>query len=234
MSHVGIATTIVGIVCGCSGSVRQTVDLEALRLLECFRRVLTNEFPRVDLDDDFNENPSSNGQSMVPTLPMQVWVEKVNVANRMTTLTTRHLLDMVTMTIDVGLVFDAAAWRRQHMFVGARLSPRNESSLFRTLRNAIAGLDCHPLMQSLHVEEFESKGILVLVSLDANADVTKHGFHPEDVITWNTSHTCNVSRRDKTLVLCLTERRNAVEGARRASRVSTSCPMATSCRTRLI
>ena len=106
--------------------------------------------------------------------PLLVFVDGVNVAARLTVNTTRF----IALLVRAGLRADAAALLRPEHYrravrastvVAARVQPLRADAVPRTLRAALAKLDGHSLVESVHVER-EGVDLVVRAQLSAARD----------------------------------------------------------------
>ena len=190
----GVAVTVLAILL-----TRRGADTRARRhaaLLGALRDLLRREAPVADLDALEVSRGEGAGR---PTAPLRVVAHEIDLASRLTACTTRHLLDAVAHAAALphadaalGGAAAAARWRDATMLRCARVRPRSAAAVAATLHAALARLDGHPLMDSLHVEEEEAAGgaegggeggaLLVRCTLRADADVARYGLREGDAL----------------------------------------------------
>lgn len=178
----GVAVTCMALVASCR--MREDVSDRALSklLLSAVRDLLSTVSPTVDLDSMASLERTRRAR---PRTPLRVVVSERHLSMRVTTCTTRHLLDAVSFAVcGDGWSLNAAAydaWRDASMVVAARVRPKTPQAVSMTLHVAVHTLDGHPLVDTLHVTE-RHDDLLVYVTLDAEADVRRYGFKSSDVV----------------------------------------------------
>ena len=124
-------------------------------ILEMLREAVCRDVACIDFDR-WDAEPEPVAAPQRPHVPLSVIVNEKNVASRITTSWTRHLLDALsfalTLTPDRVFVRDVyVAWRRRSMVLCATLRPKTESSTALTLFQSLSKLQGHPLIESYHV-----------------------------------------------------------------------------------
>lgn len=215
----GVAVTCTAVTLSCR---TQTTDLFAL--LESLRSVLTTRGPLVRFDDHMDHVSDTNCVIDIPCQSLAVVVDEVNVAARMTVLTSKHLLDTVAYACSLSpqRLLDSTAyreWRFNHMFVACHLRPLTPRSISHSLYTALATLDGHPMLESLHVAE-EEDFLTLRCTLNPSAD-GKYGFLKSDIIEPPCDDTVCIRRGARRVRLCISPaRREMVEDKDSADRIT--------------
>ena len=145
-----------------------------------FRDVVSIDFDNWDVELDTNTSLQR------PHAPLSVIVNEKNVASRLTTAWTRHLLDTLTfsMTLTPERVFVKdvyVAWRRQSMVYCATLRPKEACSVALTLFQSLSKLEGHPLIESYHAGDDGDLQTDVVIRCTLNGDASsKYRFQPKD------------------------------------------------------
>ena len=179
----GVAVTCLGVVVARGAPPDLALDAALARAHDLLHR----DLPCVDFDA-FGNDASELRPRGRPTCALQVLVHETNVASRVTTGTTRHLLDTLAWTIEARAPPSSVrAWRVRTMFACARMRPRGDDpdrAVALTLHAAVSRLDGHPLVECVlvdaHVEE--TTDLLVRVTLDPAADYDRYGFRGDESI----------------------------------------------------
>ncbi len=155
----GVAVTCMAIVVARNGTVSSRSSM-----LEHMRTHLETDVPCFNLDDD---NVSEQRRDR-PVCAVQVIVNEVNAASRMTTCVTRHLLDTIAWSLHTHRTTSPRAWRARHMITCLRMRPQHDSSrtIALTLHSSMSKMDGHPLVDTAYADEHPETGdILVRVTL---------------------------------------------------------------------
>jgi hypothetical protein len=158
----GVAVTCMAIVVARNGTVSSLSSM-----LEHMRTHLEMDVPCFKLDgDDGTDGPQQRRDR--PVCAVQVIVNEVNAASRMTTCVTRHLLDTIAWSLHAHRTTSPRAWRARQMITCLRMRPQHDSSrtIALTLHSSMSKMDGHPLVDSAYADEHPETGdILVRVTL---------------------------------------------------------------------
>ena len=206
-----MAVTCIAIVVG--GESRDVMDL-----LRRVRESLAQEFPRVDFD---KQTAGGDGCIERPLAALEVLVDEVNVASRLTRNTTRHMVDLVSMILCRShpcTSQEYAEWRRRTMVCCTRLRPRDaQQTVAHTLYTSVARLDGHPVLDAVYVDECDGGVVCVYATLNSDADVTRYGFRDTDTVEWGSPTHVVVGRGRLRWHLCTSPSRPSVAWDRRSS-----------------
>jgi hypothetical protein len=173
----GVAVTCMAIVVA-----RNVAVSSRSSMLEQIRTLLETDVPCFDFDDEDNTSAPQRCKDR-PTCAVQVVVNEVNAASRMTTCVTRHLLDTVAWSLHSPRTISPRAWRARHMITVLRMRPEQDSSrtIALTLHSSISKMDGHPLIDTAYADEHPETGdILVRVTLRRDP---RYAFRGTDIIT---------------------------------------------------
>ena len=212
----GVAVTSLALVLSCRGNAAGSESL--VRMLRALRALLDTTAPYADLDTMTASNDERVRER--PITPLSVLVDGANVTTRLTTCTTRHVLDAVAHALsrppaDGGDLNRGLfrAWRRAHMVVCARVRPRNgDSSVASALHLSLASLDGHPMLDAIFVEEEEEEqrdgagGVLVVyATLSGGAEARRYALQPEHRIEQRGLHHVTVANSGRSWPLARSE-----------------------------
>ena len=181
----------IGVTCASvtlhSCCVVSSLKQQLFYLCDCLQR----QTPSLDFDSLTYNGLNSSFEKERCVLPVHVNVLGCNCAFRMTTLTTRHLVDTLAFAIslrDDDLVRAELyrAWRRESMVVSARVIPISYHFALQTLFSVVSSMDTHPFIESLHLEEEQCAvdGLLhvkVLCTIQSD-DSSRYGFQTGDTV----------------------------------------------------
>ena len=177
--------------------------------LHDLKACLAREVPCLDFDELYDGRGESQPSRCATALV--VVLHGHNCTRRMTTATTRHLLDTIAhaMTLPATQRLNKAEyvyWRHQTMVLCVRASPRTETAIVQTLGTIAASLDGHPLIDTLHFEDHEGD-VLVWCSLYSDADSQRYGLQTTDDIVYSEEATCvHVTRKGRGYAIKLSPR----------------------------
>ena len=130
-----------------------------------------------------------------PKVALQIMFERTCLTDRMTSATTRHLLDVVTRDASLAasghtLPLGAASyeqWRTRTMVVAAHVSPTAASTTTHaSVVGALSALDGHPAIDTVHVDEGGGgavrEGVVRVRCSLRSLDVDRYGFQDGDVV----------------------------------------------------
>lgn len=158
----GVAVTCMAIVVARNGTVSSLSSM-----LEHMRTHLETDVPCFDFDDEDVADGPQQRQNR-PICAVQVVVNEVNAASRMTACVTRHLLDTVAWSLHSQRTMSPRAWRARHMVTCLRMRPQHDScrTVALTLHSSMAKMDGHPLVDTAYAEEHSETGdVLIRVTL---------------------------------------------------------------------
>jgi len=173
----GVAVTCMAIVVARNGTVSTRSSM-----LEHMRTHLETDVPCFNLDDD-NVTDGPQNRRDRPVCAVQVIVNEVNAASRMTTSVTRHLLDTIAWSLHAHHTASPRAWRARHMITCLRMRPQHDSSrtIALTLHSSMSKMDGHPLVDTAYADEHKETGdILVRVTLRRDQ---RYAFRGTETIT---------------------------------------------------
>lgn len=158
----GVAVTCMAIVVTRNGTVSTLPSM-----LERVRTHLETDVPCFDFDDEETIDGPQQLQDR-PVCTVQVVVNEVNVASRMTACVTRHLLDAVAWSLHAPRTISPRAWRARHMITCLRMRPQHDKrrTIALTLHSSMSKMDGHPLVDTAYADEHPETGdVLVRVTL---------------------------------------------------------------------
>ena len=212
---------VSGIGVTCTGLIlrAQTESMEGI--IGCMREALSQDSPLMNADD--LSYVGNSRTSTRPTCALQITLDGKNCTNRMTSATTRHMLDTLAFAIPLSLENRLARvnydrWRKATMVHCALMRPRNTAVVYRTLHSILASLDGHPLIDSMHVDDDPNGRVLVRVVLMADADADRYGIRPTDCISVERERVL-IHRNGRSMPLLMSPRSTEVH-ASAASRVN--------------
>ena len=179
----GVAITCLAIMLSCRNDGKPTIQY----MLSLLRDTLTCSCPTVEFE---TLSFFSHGMKAVSprrcTSPFSVIVAGRNCATRISLSISRHLLDTVAFSLSLPLTdyFTQGVyqkWRERTMFRCALMKPLRRDTISHTLATVAKRLDGHPLIDTLYFQE-EGSNILVLCSINSQADVSRYGIRKSDVI----------------------------------------------------
>lgn len=187
-SVAGLKGHILGCVSGvgltCLAILATPSSLEFL--LQGVRDILAQEVPALDFDRSA-VGGTRPGRSRCDT-PLSIVIDDCCVTARMTTGSTRHLLDMVSFAVSLPSSeqrrLDARTyvqWRHENMIRAVTMVVLDPSRATLALRRALCALDGHPIIESFHLEE-DAGTLIVWVTLDPHVDATRYGIRDTDEI----------------------------------------------------
>lgn len=212
----GVGVTIAAIVLSCHRRSRDEdkkssgtglTDAEGVAMLEAWRDALRNVTPCMNLD----EQKSTQSDGNRPLHAAQMIAREQNVATRLTAATTRHLLDVLAFAVHLCNPRDPEVykeWRQRTLVRAVCVRPRGdnpERTFARLLPTALASLNCHPFVDTVHVTVDASRVLTVWVGLLASADVDKYGFREGDRTTLLDGGVVRVSRGARTWNMLATD-----------------------------
>lgn len=174
----GVAVTCMAIVVARNGTVSSLSSM-----LEHMRTHLETDVPCFKLDDDDVTDGGPQQRRDRPVCAVQVIVNEVNAASRMTTCVTRHLLDTIAWSLHAHRATPPRAWRARHMITCLRMRPQHDSSrtVALTLHSSMSKMDGHPLVDTAYADEHPETGdILVRVTLRRDK---RYAFRGSETIT---------------------------------------------------
>ena len=188
----GVAVTCMAIVLARTGTVSSLSCM-----LDHMRTYLETDVPCFDFDDDDVVNGAQRCEDR-PICSVQVIVNELNVASRMTTCVTRHLLDTVAWSLHSPRTISARAWRARRMVTCLRMRPHHDAcrTIALTLHSSMSKMDGHPLVDTAYADEhLETGDVLVRVTLRRDQ---RYAFQGTETITRITSmeSVVMVSRND--------------------------------------
>jgi hypothetical protein len=158
----GVAVTCMAIVVARNGTVSTLPSM-----LEQMRTHLETDVPCFDFDDDDIAGVLQQRQDR-PTCAVQVVVNEVNAASRMTACVTRHLLDTVAWSLHSHRTISPRAWRARHMITCLRMRPQHDPrrTIALTLHSSMSKMDGHPSVDTAYADEHPETGdVLIRVTL---------------------------------------------------------------------
>lgn len=158
----GVAVTCMAIVLARNGTVSSLSSM-----LEQMRTHLETDVPCFDFDDDDVSNGPQQCKDR-PTCTVQVVVNEVNAASRMTACVTRHLLDTVAWSLHSHRAVSPRAWRARHMVTCLRMRPQHDPhrTIALTLHSSMSKMDGHPLVDTAYADEHPETGdVLIRVTI---------------------------------------------------------------------
>jgi hypothetical protein len=159
----GVAVTCMAIVVARNGTVSSLPSM-----LEHVRTHLETDVPCFDFDDEDVADGSPPQRQDRPTCTVQVVVNEVNAASRMTACVTRHLLDTVAWSLHSRRTLSPRAWRARHMITCLRMRPQHDPhrTIALTLHSSMSKMDGHPLVDTAYADEHPETGdVLVRVTI---------------------------------------------------------------------
>lgn len=173
----GVAVTCMAIVVA-----RNDTASSLSFMLERVRTFLETDVPCFDLygEDAF---PVSQQSRYRPTCAVQVVVNEVNTASRMTTCVTRHLLDTIAWALNTRRPTSPRAWRARFMITCLRMRPQHDSNrtIALTLHSSMSNMDGHPLVDTAYADEhLETGDVLIRVTLRRDA---RYAFRGTETVT---------------------------------------------------
>tara|TARA_B110001450_G_scaffold18786_1_gene17235 strand:+ start:13827 stop:16484 length:2658 start_codon:yes stop_codon:yes gene_type:complete len=172
----GVSVTCMAIVVARNGN-----SYTLSSILEEVRTHLETDVPCFDFDGEDYHTVSQRHRNR-PSCAVQVIVNEMNTASRMTASVTRHLLDTVAWSLH-NMTMSPRAWRAGHMITCLRMRPHHDSSrtIALTLHTSMSKMDGHPLVDTAYADEHPETGdILVRVTLRRDA---RYGFYGTETIT---------------------------------------------------
>lgn len=173
----GVAVTCMAIVVARNGTVMSLPSM-----LERVRMHLETDVPCFDIDDE-KDTTGPQPRRDRPVCAVQVIVNEVNAASRMTACVTRHLLDTIAWSLHTDSTASPRAWRARHMITCLRMRPQNDSNrtIALTLHSSMSKMDGHPLVDSAYADEHPETGdVLVRVTLRRDQ---RYAFQGTEAIT---------------------------------------------------
>tara|TARA_B110001450_G_scaffold248290_1_gene264290 strand:- start:228 stop:1601 length:1374 start_codon:yes stop_codon:yes gene_type:complete len=158
----GVAVTCIAIVVARQGSVSSRSSM-----LEQMRMHLETDVPCFDFDDEDIRGGQPQRRDR-PTCAVQVVVNEINAASRMTACVTRHLLDTVAWSLHAHRTISPRAWRARHMVTCLRMRPQHDPhrTIALTLHSSMSKMDGHPSIDTAYADEHPETGdVLVRVTL---------------------------------------------------------------------
>lgn len=204
----GVAITCIAILL--SSHLRDTAKDDAYRILEALRGCLTHTAPHMH----FSNQSVVPADGQRPTTGLVVTVNgEVNLASRMTSATTRHLLDSLAYGISKPKAFMSSAtysqWRDATMITCLRFraikAAERDRAIASTLHVSAKQFDAHPLVDALYLEEKDDL-IIVRVTLRAGADASRYGFRDDDRVEIEQGDVVRVTRRGRSWTMLGTTR----------------------------
>tara|TARA_B110001452_G_scaffold123280_1_gene102230 strand:- start:8346 stop:10874 length:2529 start_codon:yes stop_codon:yes gene_type:complete len=172
----GVAVTCMTIAVARKGTISSLNSV-----LEHVRAHLETDVPCFDLDDEDIPHVPQQRRNR-PTCAVQVVVNEVNTASRMTASVTRHLLDTIAWSLHNNDI-SPRAWRAHHMITCLRMHPQHDSgrTIALTLHSSMSKMDGHPLVDTAYADEHSETGdILIRVTLRRD---NRYAFRGTETIT---------------------------------------------------
>lgn len=170
----GVAVTCMAI------AIARTDGVTCIQtLMGRVRMHMETDIPYFHLDSDNDVPPKYKSR---PTCSVQVIVNEVNVASRITAATTRHLLDTIAWSLYEPTA-SVRAWRMRNMITCLRMRPNEniERTVALTLHGSMTKMDGHPLIETAFADEHpETRDILIRVTLRR---CTRYGFKGTETIS---------------------------------------------------
>ena len=215
----GVAVTCIAILLGCRTQAgRMAGEPEVARRDVSLRDPLTRLRDCLSLEIpfmNFDEMHMAEDRGGRPESALAVIVHGENCAARLAVPTTRHLLDTLRHALACPestwlLPSTYTEWRHSTMVHCVRMIPLEKNAIARTLHHVVASFNGHPFIETLHIESEESGALLVLCTLDHQADVARYGFEATDRCVSSTATHVTIERRGRFLPLMLSPK-GAVE-----------------------
>ena len=185
-------TTVIGfkghVLCRLPGVAVTCMAIAVARMgnVTCLRSLLEHVHDRVNTDVpcfDLHDEEFVRRERTRPTCSVQVVVDEINVASRVTACVTRHLLDTLSWSLKHGLAESPRAWRMRYMITCLRMRPHDayDRTLALTLHTTMARMDGHPLIETVYVDEHLETGD-ILVRLTLRRD-TRYAFRGTEILS---------------------------------------------------
>lgn len=183
----GVAVTCIAVALA---SRRPTTSLS--HSLHHLHDSVHRDVSRIDFDhwDDETSAPTPRR----PETPLAVVVDEVNVASRLTTAWTRHLVDTLVFarTLDEAVVLTTDVylqWRRRTMIYCTTVRPKTDGALALTLQASLSRFEGHPLVESYHVGADGPRACDVVLRCTLSNDPSpKYKFGANDALEIHDGH----------------------------------------------